>query len=550
MLARALLLCVLGLCVDVARAQPVLVSPLPHGIVQVTKDRQAGALRIIVRSGKTAGDQVLAIDHRFTDAYNKSLFSEYWSSLRASNGAIDVTLNVPFYGKSFKLHYRIVTPDSIYQGEVQDLAIGHVFGVAGQSNAEGWSPPPYPRPVGDVRVLRGTKVWEYGSNPSGGRWNGPWVYMANKFRELVPDGLPIGIVNAAEGGTSLAVWWTQSGNWIRNNSIPDDIYTVYGRALRMFRAAGANMEAMFWIQGEADVVETSIEGYRAAFRQLVLNLESDLQHDLNFYHLQISGQLDNGGEWRPLGWGWIREAQRDLPESKLVGSAVAYPISFDGIHYEITTTETVGHRFAAAVAHEQYGISSALYPAMLPDTAIFVYIDSLRPELGWKVLLRCTQGENAAGLDPNEKLYQFELRCADARFDTTRVTARVHSYAPGWIEVWLEDSVILDTAGWYLSYAVRADVQGANVLDTCTASNLPNALVAFLDLPIGSGSEPERPEPQRVADEPESTQDCVVRYFDLTGRHIDLNRRDLAPGPYLEVRGCGGRISTQKWLVR
>src|SRR5687768_545236 len=166
-----------------ANAQPVLVSPLPHGIVQITPDKQSGHLRVIVHSGTTASSTVLALDYRFTDSYNKSIYSPYWSGRRARNGAIDRTLVLPLFAKTFTLHYRLVTPDSLYTGEIPDLAIGHVFGIAGQSNAEGWSPPPYAEPVGDVRILRGTKFWEYGANRR--KWNSPWIYMANKFRELV-----------------------------------------------------------------------------------------------------------------------------------------------------------------------------------------------------------------------------------------------------------------------------------------------------------------------------------------------------------------------------
>ncbi|HET6511706.1 MAG TPA: sialate O-acetylesterase, partial [Candidatus Kapabacteria bacterium] len=227
-----------------ANAQPQIISPVSHGIIQVSKSGDLGLLRVQAHSGASLSDRLIAIDYRFVDAYNRTLFSPYWSALRAVNGALDTTLKIPFIRQTFKLLYRIVTPDSIYIGELQDLAIGHVIGVAGQSNAEGWSPPPYPDPIGDVRVLRNTKYWEYGSNPSGKRWNGPWVYMANKFRELVPDGLPIGIVNTAKGGTGLVSTWTSAGTWKRNDAKHDDPNTVYGNAIRMFRAAGGNMEAI------------------------------------------------------------------------------------------------------------------------------------------------------------------------------------------------------------------------------------------------------------------------------------------------------------------
>jgi hypothetical protein len=548
---------ILMLCAGVAQAQPDLVSPLPHGIVQIDSSYTSGQLRVIAQTGVRAGDRVVALDYRFVDAYSRPLFSSFWSPLRAKNGLLDTTLRIPFLKQTFKLLYRLVTSDSIYEGEIPDLAIGHVIGVAGQSNAEGWSPPPFPDPIGDVRVLRGTEFWEYGSNPSGKRWNGPWVYMANKFRELVPDGLPIGIVNTAKGGTGLVTNWSQAGLWKRNDARHDDPNTIYGNAIRMFRGAGGNMEAICWIQGEADVAYTSLEQYQKGFEQLVRNMEEDLARKLNFYHLQISGQIDNGAEWRPLGFGWIREAQRKLYGSKLVGSAVAYPLSFDGIHYENSTTQAVGHRFAAAIASDRYGVESQLYPPVVADTAIIVDIDTDRSELGKKILLRCLQGSSVAGLLTDRTYRGFELRNENIRFDTARTVARTHPYAPGWIEITLKDSTIFDTAGWYLSYAIRADVHNANVLDTCTASNLPNALVAFLDIPVGAGKEPPQPEPQLGFDQTEDLPEgCLYRWFDLLGKEVDFGIGNpeemssvLAPGPYLFVKTCGHQVSCGKWLV-
>jgi hypothetical protein len=506
-------------------------------------------LRIQARSGATIGEKLIAIDYKFTDAYGQPLFSPYWAALRASQGVLDTTLTLPFVSRTFKLIYRIVTPDTIYQSEIPDLAIGHVIGVAGQSNAEGWSPPPYPMPIGDVRVLRGERYWEYGSNPSGRRWNGPWVYMANKFRELVPDGLPIGIVNTAEGGTSL-VAWSANGDWKRTASLPDDKATIYGNALRMFRCAGGNMEAICWIQGEADVVSTSVDEYREAFKQLVLNFESDLQRTQRFYHLQISGQVGNLMEWRPLGWGWIREAQRELFGSKLVGSAVGYPLSFDGIHYEVTTTAAVGHRFAAALATEQYGVENPLYPPITVDSVLLVDIDTDRAELGKKILVKCVQGAKPAGLIEGQSYRGFELMHGERRYGTTEVIASAHEFLSGWIEVRLRHSVITDS-GWSVSYGIRGDVQEANVFDTCKASILPNNLVAFLDVPAIPGVEPKKPGPVLEVREVAPGGECQYRWFDLLGNEVGAGQKadGLPAGTYLFVKICGGEITTSKRIL-
>ena len=135
--------------------------------------------------------------------------------------------------------------------------------------------------------------------------------------------------------------------------------------------------------------------------------------------------------------------------------------------------------------------------------------------------------------------------------------ARSHDYLDGWIEVMMRDSVISDTSGgWALSYAVRADVGGANVLDTSTASTHPNALVAFLDIPVGQGVEPARPQPTLGVETSASDVECNFRWFNLLGIEESwkgtpaLAETFLRPGAYFYVQTCGGQISTGKWLIR
>lgn len=535
-------------------SQPVVVSPLPNGIVQIKPPKEAGLLRIVIRSGREAGDRVLAVDYKLATDKGEPILDPFWSALKATEGKIDTTIVVPFLSKSFTFHYKIVTPDSIYTGSSYHLRIGHIFAIAGQSNAQGWSPPPYPQPDGDVWVLRNFRYWEYGAIPSGLRWNGPWIYMANYFQKLVNDSLPIGIVNMAKGGTSL-VAHSKEGNWQRNDASPEDVTTPYGHALRTFRSAGSNFEALFWIQGEADVVSTTCEEYREGFKELVENFETDLDHSPEFYHLQISGQKLNDGGPSHFAWAYIREAHRSLHKSTLVGSAISYPLSFDGIHYERITTEAVGHRFAAAHAWKHYKQPSPLFPPIEIDSALLVYEDTTEPELGMKVVIRCRQGDNNARFLPGQPFYGFELKQGIRRYDTTQVVARVHPKLPGWIEVRIMNQVIHDTDGWSVSYAIRGDPGRANAMDTCTASVLPNALVAFMDEPIVVGEEVTVP----VADvrQRQPGRNCTYTLFDISGKTIETKvttrpeewRKLFPPGIYLYRVDCEDGSFTGKWLI-
>lgn len=503
-----------------AGAQPRLISPLPHAIVQVAGDGASrhGELRITVDRGPANNDRVISVDYQILNDRGEPLPTFEWSALRSRDGSIDTAIEIPILRSGVRFQYRIVTPARLYEGTVPNLYVGHVIGIAGQSNAEGWSPPPYPKAIGDLRMLRFAMTWEYGAGATGGKWNGPWIYMANKLRALLDDGLPIGIVNAAEGGTSL-VAWSPYGSWKRSEGSPRDTRTVYGRALQLFRSAGGNMEAMFWIQGEADVVGTSDSDYVKAFAQLRRNFEIDLNRSQSFYHFQIGGQLDNPGfPDHPYTWGVIRNAQRHLDSSILVGTAVGYPVSFDGIHYENVTVHAVGERFAGALADKRYNIMNELYQPIEPDSAIVVNIDDSDTTKGKKIVLWCNRGDQSVSFISSARFHGFQLAFDSVHFDTGQTVARVNSNYPERIEITLKDSVLMDTTGWSLSYAILPDVQRANVLDTSTATVLPNALVAFMHLPVSPGTLPKPPVLGFDHPDAEPTKTPSRIYYTIDGR--------------------------------
>ena len=126
---------------------------------------------------------------------------------------------------------------ALCSGRIENLSVGHIFAIAGQSNAQGWSPPPFINPHGDIRMLRGDSAWQAGEDPTGGMYASPWIEFSYKLQELLNDSLPIGLVNAAIGGTGL-VNKTGNGWWQRNDALHTDTSTVYGNAIIFFLNAG------------------------------------------------------------------------------------------------------------------------------------------------------------------------------------------------------------------------------------------------------------------------------------------------------------------------
>lgn len=377
------LLLVLGLCVivsNVAFSQIHILCPLPNAIIQKISD--SASLRILFNSNETKRINLRIIDSLGNDIPNYS-----WNKFSFQKNILDTILIIPIH-KKFAIQWRTVD-GQIDSGVIPNLSVGHVFGITGQSNAQGWSYPDFISPQGSIRMLLNDSAWQKGEDPTGGKWASPWIQFANRLQDLVKDSLPIGLVNVAVGGTGL-VNKTDAGWWQRNDAFHTDPSSVYGKALIRFLSAGSHFEAIFWIQGESDAVGVTGEQYISAFKKLIENFEEDLHHTLQFFHLQIGGQNGNPDKYS---WGRIRNAQRNLPRSTLVGTAVGSPVGFDNIHYAKITEIMVGDRFAGTIAKLLHNVPNNLFPPLLPqNSADLIACTSQDPYKGYKIVLQCMRG--------------------------------------------------------------------------------------------------------------------------------------------------------------
>ena len=360
---RALFLILISIFADTARGQITFVSPLPGGILQVRDDHADLRLQVRVPGSYSHFRYTLGSD---SDVVN---MLQSWKTANVIGGSFDTVIRVHRTLHSYVLYWNADSAGDTTAGSIANLCPGHIVGIAGQSNAQGWTFEMVHDPTGMSRVLRDTLAWQPAREPTGNVAGGPWIVMSDVLYQMIGDSLPIGIVNVAIGGTGL----TQdgpSGRWIRIPSNPLD--SIYGAAVRRFRAAGSELECLCWIQGEADAGLLLIPAfYQNQFDTLIHEFWSDLQDSFPVYHLQVGGWSYTKTPFFPQ----VHEAQRHLTPSKLVGTAVGRTVEGDGVHYNVPTLWAVGRMFAGAILREQYGIASAMYPPLLPDTS--AYLDSI-----------------------------------------------------------------------------------------------------------------------------------------------------------------------------
>ncbi len=454
---------------------PQIISPLPSGIIQKVND--SGFLRFILRSSNSSGCKVKVINQNGSDIAGLD-----WHYFTLPNNTVDTSFFVPLL-HSFNLKWE-TTNGKIDSGVITNLSVGYIFGIAGQSNAQGWSYPNYIYPQGKIRMLLNDSAWQNGQDPTGGKWASPWIEFANKLQTLLNDSLPIGLVNVGVGGTGL-ITKAEHGWWQRNTNDHSDSSTVYGKAISRFFAAGGRFETVFWIQGESDATGTTSTEYRFAFKNLIENFEEDLKQPLAVFHLQIDGQ---NGNTEPYNWGAIREAQRSLPHSTLIGTSAGAPIGFDAIHYAQNTLTMVGDIFAGAVAKILLGIPNDLYPPLLPSDTVYLSPCAFGdPFTGYKIILQCTRGGIPADLQTADAFYGFQIRKNGIFIDTSEIFATLDGKDRSKINIFTRTKSLTPNDNLLLSYAITADISHVNVTDTSTATILHHYLVSFLDIPV-SGS--------------------------------------------------------------
>jgi len=269
-------------------------------------------------------------------------------------------------------------------GEAQNVLVGDLWVLAGQSNMEGVgdlvdveTPHPLvhsfqsreawaaaeeplhwlgesPRPI--HHVLWGMPMPASPAPRDGSRLKGSGLGLTFAKTLAEATGVPIGLIPSAHGGTSMQQWEPSRKNMGGGS--------LYGATLERVRANGGKVAGILWYQGESDANMSDAPHYEARMTALIQSFRADFgQPDLPFYFVQLGGWVADPSLDYVNGWNSVRESQRLLVNAlPNVGMASAIDCGLDdGIHIDTAGLKSLGRRLAAvALGHPAPALKSVV----------------------------------------------------------------------------------------------------------------------------------------------------------------------------------------------
>ncbi len=245
------------------------------------------------------------------------------------------------------------------------VGVGDIFVMAGQSNMSGYGKDPaYDPPQLGVHLYDNAGNWVLASHPLNSVPNpvysnddsssgtSPGLAFGKTMQRNL--GVPVGLVAAARGGSSLEDW---------NPAHDDDPYLYY--ALKEKLEAIGSFKAMIWYQGCNDAGNTEEASvYLEKFRQTV----SLWRENFGWFPIatcQINRHAyKDGGDDRF--WGLVREAQRRAAiEIKDVFTVPTLDMhTIDGIHNTSAACVAIGERLASVLLKGIYNLPGSYAPSV------------------------------------------------------------------------------------------------------------------------------------------------------------------------------------------
>lgn len=254
-------------------------------------------------------------------------------------------------------------------GDAHNILVGDLWVLAGQSNMEGVgnltdveTPSPF------VHSLQSREEWAVAEEPlhwpnespriihhklmgadavpyplpshDPMRTTGAGLGLAFAKERYIRTGVPIGLIPAAHGGTSLKQWDPE----LREQGDA----SLYGALLKRIEGVGGKVAGVLWYQGESETSSLeNIERYHRRMHALLKALRRDLQQpDLPFYYVQIGCTVSYDADAK--NWNGIREAQRTWPlllSHTAMVSAIDLELD-DSIHIGTQGLKRLGRRLA------------------------------------------------------------------------------------------------------------------------------------------------------------------------------------------------------------
>jgi sialate O-acetylesterase len=304
-----------------------------------------------------------------------------WQSISIKNGTGCIELkNVPV-GGPYTLELRVKRGDQVVSRKrIPGILVGDLWILAGQSNMEGAgklinleSPSRY------VNAFYFGDYWKMAKDPL--CWfdeavePAHWITQGSAeeraaaakrdrdFREFgaglgvrfgkdlyKTTGVPVGLIQCAHGGTSLAQWSPK----LKNKGME----SLYGTMLRRVNLHGGKVAGCLWYQGEADAMDTGGADYLELTREFIENLRSDIgQPNLPFIYVQLSRFHTWAADAPRVGWNKVQNDQLLLErqmENVAFAAAIDSTLS-DPIHIDAVSHRRLGTRMAKLARRLVFG---------------------------------------------------------------------------------------------------------------------------------------------------------------------------------------------------
>ena len=182
---------------------------------------------------------------------------------------------------------------------------------------------------------------------------------------LRKNGVPIGLIPCAHGGTSMAQWDPA----LRDRGGD----SLYGSIIRRVGVIGGKVTGVLWYQGESDANPKAAPVFAQKFAELIAAIRSDFgQPDLPFYYVQLGRHISTQNT---VEWNQIQEAQRmaelSIPHTGMI-TAIDTSLD-DGIHVSALDHKRLGKQFAVLVqGNLKRGprpVSAKVEPGVHPNTS-------------------------------------------------------------------------------------------------------------------------------------------------------------------------------------
>ncbi len=263
-----------------------------------------------------------------------------------------------------RLTLENTTGKSLEEKTVENVLVGDVWLLAGQSNMEGLGYLKDALPPQDMaRAFYMTDQWGTAKDPmhllykavdgvhtavlgavkpSSHAGVGPGVSFAQEMHRL--SGVPQGLIACAHGGTSMSQWAP---------ALKDQgSMSLYGAMVRRFEKNGGKAAGVVWYQGCSDADENAAPLYTGRMVELVEAMRKDFGNSkLPVAAVQIARVCPFDDAFNPTYWNSVQEQQRKLPEViKNLSVVPAIDLALDDlIHLSGLDQARLGKRLALAM---------------------------------------------------------------------------------------------------------------------------------------------------------------------------------------------------------